>query len=85
VLYNPDAKGLTQAARVEQLRERVYATLEEYTRYLENPVKGQSYDMLLSGFKGAVKRNIVGLKRDSQARCCRVLKGTVKQYAVVGF
>jgi hypothetical protein len=32
VLYNPDAKGLTQAARVEQLRERVYATLEEYTR-----------------------------------------------------
>ncbi len=35
VLYNPDAKGLTQAARVEQLRERVYATLEEYTRYLD--------------------------------------------------
>jgi hypothetical protein len=32
VLFNPDAKGLTMASRVEQLRERVYATLEEYTR-----------------------------------------------------
>ena len=47
VLFNPDVKvgvagsccvldwteqGLTDVSRVEQLRERVYATLEEYTR-----------------------------------------------------
>ena len=33
VLFNPDVKGLKDIARVEQLRERVYASLEEYTRY----------------------------------------------------
>ena len=33
VLFNPDVKGLQDINRVEQLRERVYATLEEYTRY----------------------------------------------------
>ena len=32
VLFNPDVKGLQDINRVEQLRERVYATLEEYTR-----------------------------------------------------
>ncbi|KAF2368480.1 Nuclear hormone receptor ligand-binding domain [Trinorchestia longiramus] len=32
VLYNPDVKGLTCANHVESLRERVYATLEEYTK-----------------------------------------------------
>ena len=33
VLFNPDVKGLKDISRVEQLRERVYASLEEYTRY----------------------------------------------------
>ncbi|CAC5398670.1 RXRA [Mytilus coruscus] len=39
VLYNPDAKGLTATHEVEQLREKVYASLEEYckTRYPEEP------------------------------------------------
>ena len=32
VLFNPDVKGLKDISRVEQLRERVYASLEEYTR-----------------------------------------------------
>ena len=32
VLFNPDVKGLQDINRVEQLRERVYASLEEYTR-----------------------------------------------------
>ncbi|QQP50737.1 Retinoid X receptor, partial [Caligus rogercresseyi] len=29
---NPDAKGLCDVNKVESLREKVYATLEEYTR-----------------------------------------------------
>ncbi|KAK3088566.1 hypothetical protein FSP39_020704 [Pinctada imbricata] len=39
VLFNPDAKGLAAVSEVEQLREKVYATLEEYckTRYPEEP------------------------------------------------
>ncbi|XP_059151445.1 retinoic acid receptor RXR isoform X3 [Physella acuta] len=39
VLFNPDAKGLTAVQEVEQLREKVYASLEEYTktRYPEEP------------------------------------------------
>nr|BBC78045.1 retinoid X receptor [Nodularia douglasiae biwae] len=39
VLFNPDAKGLTAIQEVEQLREKVYATLEEYckTRYPDEP------------------------------------------------
>lgn len=39
VLYNPDAKGLTSVQEVEQLREKVYASLEEYckTRYADEP------------------------------------------------
>ena len=32
VLFNPDVKGLKAIARVEQLRERVYVSLEEYSR-----------------------------------------------------
>ena len=32
VLYNPDVKGLKEVGRVEQYRERVYASLEEYCR-----------------------------------------------------
>ena len=32
VLFNPDVKNLQDVNRVEQLRERVYATLEGYTR-----------------------------------------------------
>jgi len=32
VLYNPDAKGLVETGKVEQLRERVYASLEDYVR-----------------------------------------------------
>ncbi|XP_005110811.1 retinoic acid receptor RXR isoform X2 [Aplysia californica] len=39
VLFNPDAKGLSAVQEVEQLREKVYASLEEYTktRYPEEP------------------------------------------------
>ena len=32
VLFNPDVRGLKEIDRVEVLRERVYASLEEYTR-----------------------------------------------------
>nr|KAF6414262.1 retinoid X receptor gamma [Molossus molossus] len=32
VLFNPDAKGLSNPSEVETLRERVYATLEAYTK-----------------------------------------------------
>ncbi|XP_052220899.1 retinoic acid receptor RXR-like isoform X1 [Dreissena polymorpha] len=39
VLFNPDAKGLTSVQEVEQLREKVYASLEEYckNRYIDEP------------------------------------------------
>ena len=39
ILYNPDAKGLKSVVFVESLREKVYATLEEYTRstYADEP------------------------------------------------
>ncbi|XP_052787900.1 retinoic acid receptor RXR-like isoform X2 [Mya arenaria] len=39
VLFNPDAKGLTSVQEVEQLREKVYASLEEYckNRYVDEP------------------------------------------------
>lgn len=39
VLFNPDAKGLTATHEVEQLREKVYASLEEYckSRYPDEP------------------------------------------------
>ncbi|KAK3505871.1 hypothetical protein QTP70_019454 [Hemibagrus guttatus] len=32
VLFNPDAKGLSNPAEVEALREKVYASLESYTK-----------------------------------------------------
>jgi len=39
VLFNPDAKGLTAVQQVESLREKVYASLEEYckTQYADEP------------------------------------------------
>ncbi|XP_069497386.1 retinoic acid receptor RXR-gamma-like [Ambystoma mexicanum] len=39
VLFNPDAKGLSNSTEVEALREKVYATLESYTKqkYPEQP------------------------------------------------
>ncbi|XP_063154630.1 retinoic acid receptor RXR-gamma [Candoia aspera] len=39
VLFNPDAKGLSSPTEVELLREKVYATLEAYTKqkYPEQP------------------------------------------------
>ncbi|XP_036410114.1 retinoic acid receptor RXR-gamma-A isoform X1 [Megalops cyprinoides] len=39
VLFNPDAKGLSNPPEVEGLREKVYASLESYTkhRYPEQP------------------------------------------------
>ncbi|XP_013412671.1 retinoic acid receptor RXR isoform X4 [Lingula anatina] len=39
ILFNPDAKGLTSVSQVEQLREKVYASLEEYcrTQYPDEP------------------------------------------------
>ncbi|XP_068599889.1 retinoic acid receptor RXR-gamma-B isoform X2 [Brachionichthys hirsutus] len=39
VLFNPDAKGLSNAPEVEGLREKVYASLESYTKqkYPEQP------------------------------------------------
>ncbi|XP_019643399.1 PREDICTED: retinoic acid receptor RXR-alpha-B-like isoform X2 [Branchiostoma belcheri] len=39
VLFNPDAKGLTDPSLVESLREKVYASLEEYCKqqYPEQP------------------------------------------------
>nr|BAJ76723.1 retinoid X receptor isoform 2 [Reishia clavigera] len=39
VLFNPDAKGLQSVQEVEQLREKVYASLEEYCkqRYPDEP------------------------------------------------
>lgn len=39
VLFNPDAKNLTSVQKVEELREKVYASLEEYcrTQYPDEP------------------------------------------------
>ncbi|XP_064648707.1 retinoic acid receptor RXR-alpha-B-like isoform X2 [Lineus longissimus] len=39
VLFNPDAKGLSSVLEVESLREKVYASLEEYckTQYADEP------------------------------------------------
>ncbi|XP_048833425.1 retinoic acid receptor RXR-gamma-B isoform X2 [Brienomyrus brachyistius] len=39
ILFNPDAKGLSNPAEVESLREKVYASLESYTKqkYPEQP------------------------------------------------
>ena len=32
ILFNPDAKGVTQRALVDSQREKVYASLEEYVK-----------------------------------------------------
>merc|ERR1712013_962723 len=47
VLFNPDVKGLKEISRVEQLRERVYASLEEYTRTTNENEMGRFAKLLL--------------------------------------
>ena len=47
VLFNPDVKGLQDINRMEQLRERVYATLEEYTRTKHENEPGRFAKLLL--------------------------------------
>ncbi|KAA8589985.1 hypothetical protein FQN60_013350 [Etheostoma spectabile] len=43
VLFNPDAKGLSSPPEVEALREKVYASLESYTKqkYPDQPGSGE--------------------------------------------
>jgi len=47
VLYNPDVKGLKEVTRVEQYRERVYASLEEYCRATHENETGRFAKLLL--------------------------------------
>lgn len=47
VLFNPDVKGLKEVNKVEQLRERVYASLEEYTRSTHENETGRFAKLLL--------------------------------------
>ena len=47
VLFNPDVKGLKAVVKVEQLRERVYATLEEFTRAAHENESGRFAKLLL--------------------------------------
>lgn len=47
VLYNPDVKGLKEVTRVEQYRERVYASLEEYCRATHETETGRFAKLLL--------------------------------------
>jgi len=47
VLFNPDVKGLQDINKVELLRERVYATLEEYTRTKHENEPGRFAKLLL--------------------------------------
>jgi len=47
VLFNPDVKGLKEVNKVEQLRERVYASLEEYTRSTHEHETGRFAKLLL--------------------------------------
>jgi len=47
VLYNADAKGLTESNKVEQLRERVYASLEDYVRMVQPSETGRFAKLLL--------------------------------------
>lgn len=47
VLYNPDVKGLKEVGRVEQYRERVYASLEEYCRATHENETGRFAKLLL--------------------------------------
>uniref|UniRef100_A0A8B9GUR1 Retinoid x receptor, beta b n=1 Tax=Astyanax mexicanus TaxID=7994 RepID=A0A8B9GUR1_ASTMX len=47
VLFNPDAKGLTNTSEVELLRERVYASLEAYCRQKYPDQQGRFAKLLL--------------------------------------
>jgi hypothetical protein len=47
VLYNPDAKGLSCPQLIEQLREKVYVTLEEYCRRNHPEETGRFAKLLL--------------------------------------
>lgn len=47
VLYNPDVKGLKEVTRVENYRERVYASLEEYCRNTHETETGRFAKLLL--------------------------------------
>uniref|UniRef100_A0A3Q4M710 Retinoic acid receptor RXR n=1 Tax=Neolamprologus brichardi TaxID=32507 RepID=A0A3Q4M710_NEOBR len=47
VLFNPDAKGLSNPAEVEGLREKVYASLESYTKQKYPDQPGRFAKLLL--------------------------------------
>ncbi|XP_064416021.1 retinoic acid receptor RXR-gamma-B isoform X3 [Latimeria chalumnae] len=47
VLFNPDAKGLSNPAEVESLREKVYASLEAYTKHKYPEQPGRFAKLLL--------------------------------------
>jgi len=47
VLYNIDAKNLNESSKVEQLRERVYASLEDYVRSNHPSDSGRFAKLLL--------------------------------------
>ncbi|XP_026883352.1 retinoic acid receptor RXR-gamma-A [Electrophorus electricus] len=47
VLFNPDAKGLSSPSEVEALREKVYASLESYTKYKYPEQPGRFAKLLL--------------------------------------
>uniref|UniRef100_A0A4W3GZ31 Retinoic acid receptor RXR n=1 Tax=Callorhinchus milii TaxID=7868 RepID=A0A4W3GZ31_CALMI len=47
VLFNPDAKGLTNPGEVESLREKVYASLEAYTKHKYPEQPGRFAKLLL--------------------------------------
>ncbi|XP_051989750.1 retinoic acid receptor RXR-gamma-A isoform X1 [Xyrauchen texanus] len=47
VLFNPDAKGLSNPSEVEALREKVYASLEAYTKHKYPDQPGRFAKLLL--------------------------------------
>ncbi|XP_017347076.2 retinoic acid receptor RXR-gamma-A isoform X1 [Ictalurus punctatus] len=47
VLFNPDAKGLSSPSEVEALREKVYASLESYTKHKYPDQPGRFAKLLL--------------------------------------
>ncbi|XP_072547052.1 retinoic acid receptor RXR-gamma-A [Salminus brasiliensis] len=47
VLFNPDAKGLSSSSDVEALREKVYASLESYTKHRYPQQPGRFAKLLL--------------------------------------
>ncbi|KAL6486006.1 hypothetical protein MHYP_G00053980 [Metynnis hypsauchen] len=47
VLFNPDAKGLSNPSEVERLREKVYASLESYTKQKYPDQPGRFAKLLL--------------------------------------